>query len=275
MPPQGGYIVDTFDAYPTTVNLIALDDDSVIGGMRITKDGEVGMASDKFLDFRTLLPDGAIPISCGMLCLRKQYRGNLKLLSGLLMMGAYWATAHGATHVCAPINPLVRPVLRRVGFEVVGEQFEDECGLPTIPMILDLEKMNNKFMDFIRKQGSCDWLESFEHEFFAEGETIIQKGDRGTDAYVLIDGEVEIQPNGNDLSGRRAPRIEPGSIFGELSLLNDLERSSTVVAQTPTEVMVLDRESFYRQLESSPEMSISLLKLVGARLHETVVALEA
>ncbi|MEM6928944.1 MAG: hypothetical protein AAF602_18540, partial [Myxococcota bacterium] len=38
LPPQGGKIVDFFDVLPTTSNVIALVNDEVVGGCRLTVD---------------------------------------------------------------------------------------------------------------------------------------------------------------------------------------------------------------------------------------------
>ncbi len=271
---QGGYIVDAYDALPTTVNFIALDGDEVIGGVRLTEDSEAGMASDPFLDFRPILPSEARLISCSMLCLREAYRGNLKLLTGLLMMGAYWASAHEATHLCAPVNPLVQNILSRIGFKTVGEEFIDHNGLPTVPMVLKLAEMNDAFVDFIGNQHIGMWIESFEHEFYAPGEVIIEQGTRGSRAYVLINGEVVIHASHAQPGGAAPTTVHKGQLFGELALLTDFERSATVSAKSEAEVMVLDRETFQAQLESSPQTAIALLREVGTRFHETIRAME-
>ncbi|WP_089937495.1 N-acyl amino acid synthase FeeM domain-containing protein [Candidatus Entotheonella palauensis] len=78
LPDQGGYIVDVYDALPTTANFIVLDGTEVIGGVRLTADSEAGMASDTSLDFLPLLSSSAHPIACSLFCLRQAYRDNMK-----------------------------------------------------------------------------------------------------------------------------------------------------------------------------------------------------
>ncbi len=267
-----GVIVDLYDALPTTVNFIALDGMDIIGGVRLTVDSEAGLPSDNFLDFRPILPASARPISCSMLCLRKTYRGRITLYRGMLKMVAYWASANKVTHLCAPVNPLIQHSLERMGFRVVGDQFIDLHGLPTLPMVLDINDLSDVFVEFIRKQNIGVWIENFEREFYNPGDVIIRQGTPGSRAYVLIDGDVALLTEDKKPDKRIKANITRGQIFGELALITDLERSSTVVAKNATELMSIGRKEFQEQLENSPKTALMLLKTVGHRLHQTVHA---
>ncbi|ETW97880.1 MAG: hypothetical protein ETSY1_20985 [Candidatus Entotheonella factor] len=274
LPDCGGYIVDIYDALSTTANFIVQEGTEVIGGIRLTADSEAGMASDTSFDFRPLLPSSASPIACSLLCLRQAYRDNMKLLSGLLMMGVYWSCAQEATHVCAPINPQMQDTFNRIGFMAVSDEFTDPNGLPTVPMILDLAQMSDAFVDFIGNQHTDIWMESYEREFYAPGEVIIEQGTRGTRAYVLIDGMVHVHCDHPNPDYAVSNIIQKGQLFGELALLTDLERSATVSAMSAAEVMVLNRETFQKQLEDSPKTALALLRQLGARFYETIRAME-
>jgi CRP-like cAMP-binding protein len=58
----------------------------------------------------------------------------------------------------------------------------------------------------------------------------------------------------------------PGEVFGELALITAQPRSADVVALTDVDLMVLEREAFYRQVSQNPEVALNLLSVIGNRL---------
>ena len=271
LPPQGGTIVDLYDALPSTENLIAVADGEVCGGVRVTVDNEAGMPADAFFDFRRLLPADARLASCSMLCLKRSTRGVGRLLVGMLRMCVYWSCARRLTHLCAPVNPKVAPLLRRIGLVPVGEEFVDPKGLPTLPMVLDLSNLSRDFADFVRRQDVGLWMDSFERAFFSAGDVIVRGGERGTEAYLLVDGAAEALEPGAEPGGPVVQRFAPGQVFGELALLTERPRSTTVVASEAADVMVLNREQFERQIVSNPDLTLALMRSLGERFHDAVV----
>lgn len=278
LPPQGGAIVDLFDALPTTANLVAVSDGEVCGGVRVTLESDAGMPADAFFDFRAVVPPDARVASSSMLCLRRSVRGQSRLRAGMLQMCSYWAYARGVTHLCAPVNPKVEPLLRQVGLEPVGEPFVDAKGLPTLPMVLDLQKLRGPYATFVHRQDVGLWMDSFERAFFEEGESIVRGGEPGHEAFLVVDGAAAaLEARGPDGPGadpgerRVVQRFARGQVFGELALLTDRPRSTTVVATEPTDLMVLSREQFERQVATSPDLALTMLRSLGERFHDAVV----
>ncbi|HQK23262.1 MAG TPA: cyclic nucleotide-binding domain-containing protein [Candidatus Latescibacteria bacterium] len=54
--------------------------------------------------------------------------------------------------------------------------------------------------------------------------------------------------------------------FGEMSLLEDAERSATITALTDCQVFVIDRSSFNRLVEEDPVMGTKLLRSIAVVL---------
>lgn len=270
LPDRGGYLVDHHDAYPTTRHLIAVDDGRVVGGIRLTPDGPVGMAADTYLDFRTYVPEGSRLVSGSVFCVDREARGSSQLLGGLLKMGAYWAVAHGKTHVVAPLNPDIESVATRVGMRKVGEPFTARSGLEILPLVMALDEMVDPFVEFVRRQELGLWTDTFMRDFFHPDEVIFEAGDPADAAYFLVDGEVEVL----DRQGVVRARLGPGELFGELSLLSDEPRLARVVARGPCEAMVLPRDVFQRQVLESPERTFVLLKAVSQRFRTLAHQLE-
>jgi CRP/FNR family transcriptional regulator, cyclic AMP receptor protein len=60
-----------------------------------------------------------------------------------------------------------------------------------------------------------------------------------------------------------------GAIVGELSLIDGLPRSASVVAVRPAQLSFLSRAAFEEFANKHPEVYRSLLTLIAARLRET------
>src|SRR5689334_22891618 len=75
---------------------------------------------------------------------------------------------------------------------------------------------------------------------FDAGTMILKQGTSAVALYLLLDGEVEISREPEE--GGRAvslARLRPGDIFGEMAVLDDDTRSSSVVATEPVRCALL------------------------------------
>ncbi len=262
-------LADRFDAYPTTANVIALVDDRVVGAVRLVERTPAGTSADEFFDFRPYLPPDARDVAGGMLVLERAHRSTPRLVFAMLGMGYYWAIGRGATHIIAPANPERRAALLRSGYRAVADEFLDEHkALPTLPMILALDDLEDRALAFLRRQRIDHWLRSSERQFHAPGEHVLRRGDAGDAAYVIIDGTVSVLGRGGEQLGE----LGPGELFGELALLTACSRTADVVARTELDLMVLDRESFRTQLRTDPEAGERIVELLAGRMAAMVAA---
>jgi CRP-like cAMP-binding protein len=71
---------------------------------------------------------------------------------------------------------------------------------------------------------------------------LIRQGDTGTTVYLLLDGVVRVERDGQSLA-----EYGPGVMLGERALLEDGTRTSTVTAVTPCRVASVDASQFDRQ----------------------------
>jgi CRP/FNR family transcriptional regulator, cyclic AMP receptor protein len=79
------------------------------------------------------------------------------------------------------------------------------------------------------------------------GTVIARQGEIGREAFLVVDGEVEIIRDGVPVA-----RLGAGEIVGELALLGDWYRTADIVAVTDVEVVVFDVRSFGTALQASP-----------------------
>ena len=94
-----------------------------------------------------------------------------------------------------------------------------------------------------------------------EGKVLTRQGDTGREFFVLMDGEVEIERDGQSLGRRGA-----GDFIGEISLLEDIPRTATVTAATPVRLFVLTAQSFRSVVEAHPEVENKVLRTLARRL---------
>ena len=102
---------------------------------------------------------------------------------------------------------------------------------------------------------------------FNSGETIIPEGARLGKLFILIDGQIEVIRKDTQVSYVD----EPGSIFGEMSVLLDMPHSATVKALSAVNTYVID--DALRFLESRSEVAIHLATLLARRLYYTTTYL--
>jgi N-acyl-L-homoserine lactone synthetase len=270
-----GRIFDEFDAFPSTVNLVAMVDRQVVGGLRLTEWSEVGTPSDDFFDFSPYLPRNARKIaSASMLCLRSEFRVLSRVFYMLLSLGTFWAISRKLSHVVATINPRIGPLVRSIGFKPVDSPFHhDEYGVDVLPAVIDLKQVEDSFHEMAKFQGFHGSLRTFDREFYRAGERIIECGSNGDAAYVIIEGEVTISRPGrraDDPPNLILSRLGCGEIFGELSFLTNKPQSADASASKDVDLMVVEREVFIEQLHGNPDLQFKLLQLLGHRLADTI-----
>ena len=99
------------------------------------------------------------------------------------------------------------------------------------------------------------------------GEILIKQGEPGDSAYVVINGEFEVQKQ----SGQSLIKIDvrnPGDVVGEMALLSRAPRNATLTAKTDGEVLRIPQEAFEKLLSSSTTAAMAVLHWVMARLTQ-------
>jgi hypothetical protein len=99
------------------------------------------------------------------------------------------------------------------------------------------------------------------HAQFASGEDVFRQGDRGDRFYVIESGLADVIGD-----GRLLQTIGPGECFGEIALLREIRRTTTVRARTPLGVCTLDRHHFLSALDGYRSSARAAEALVDARL---------
>ncbi len=101
---------------------------------------------------------------------------------------------------------------------------------------------------------------------FKSGEDIIRHGDTGHEAYVIIEGEVEVHKR---IGGKKTvfTRLHRGDVFGEMALISDELRSATVTALVDTTCMVITPETLQQQMNLIPPWFGKIVTALTKRLR--------
>lgn len=138
--------------------------------------------------------------------------------------------------------------------------------------LVDVLKNNNLF-----KELSAAELERICKLIFlrayAEGRTLFFEGTPGEVMYLIHSGRVAIVKTGNDKREITLAMLEPGSFFGEMSILDAQPRSASAKIVQDAELVVITKKAFDQMLETDPGITskilIALLKTVFSRLRST------
>jgi CRP/FNR family cyclic AMP-dependent transcriptional regulator len=109
---------------------------------------------------------------------------------------------------------------------------------------------------------------------FARGAMIFHQGSEGDVLYMIVRGQVRIFTNsllGQELSMKV---FRSGEFFGELALLDGHPRSASAQAMVATETLTLHRDAFRRAISAAPEIAVSVLEELSARLRRTNIYVE-
>ena len=95
------------------------------------------------------------------------------------------------------------------------------------------------------------------------GSVLVDQGDAGREAFVIIDGTATVKRN-----GRKVGTLGVGDSVGELSLLDHGPRTATVTADTDITVLVLSAREFAGVLEEVPGLAQKMLGQLAGRVRD-------
>jgi CRP-like cAMP-binding protein len=103
---------------------------------------------------------------------------------------------------------------------------------------------------------------------FQPGEILFQEGDGGSNMVLIQSGHVAILKGDLDSPIVLTHRLS-GEIIGEMALLEDRPRSATVVALDDVRTLSVERTALRKLLGEHPELAMSLMSTLSARLRSS------
>lgn len=125
--------------------------------------------------------------------------------------------------------------------------------------IIDIENKINLFL--ISSFMTKDIQVQPELKLFSKGDIIIKEGSSPDIIYEMISGEAIVSKSGVNIG-----KISSGEIFGEISFLNECDRTATVIAESRCEVITIKREIFENLIHEKPQFLFSISRTLAKRI---------
>lgn len=104
-----------------------------------------------------------------------------------------------------------------------------------------------------------------------KGDILFLQTDPSDSAYIVSSGRISIVLSSPDGREMVINEMHPGDLFGELGILTKKDRSTSAIAQTKSEVLLVPAGVFRKVLEREPKLSIRLLEIMANRLQASGV----
>lgn len=104
---------------------------------------------------------------------------------------------------------------------------------------------------------------------FRRGEQIIAQKDRGHNAYILVDGKVEVFYLSREGVKTTILFHNAPFVFGEVEVWEQHPYLANVVAMEPCEVVVLSRKDYFQLLHSNHQVCLNMVRLLSNLLWVT------
>lgn len=110
---------------------------------------------------------------------------------------------------------------------------------------------------------------------FGGGDTLVRQFAKDADLMIVLEGNAKIR----GFSGEEIATAGPGSVIGEMSLIDDKPRSATVVAAGAVKCATISNDELWGVMNNEPEIAKIILLNIGriltARLRAANVALDS
>ena len=105
--------------------------------------------------------------------------------------------------------------------------------------------------------------------FKKKGDTILKEGEETDDAYIILEGEIEVTKN-----NKQVALLKENSIFGEIAMVDSRPRTATCTAKTDVTLGQVTRQNYKQLLKHRPEAINPLLRIVTDRMRNLTEFLE-
>jgi len=96
-----------------------------------------------------------------------------------------------------------------------------------------------------------------------DGHVLTAQDERADEAFIIVSGTVTVKRN-----GRKIAELGPGSMIGELGLLDRGTRTATVTANGPVDLLVIGPREFAALLDDVPSINHKLLRSLATMVRD-------
>jgi CRP-like cAMP-binding protein len=96
-----------------------------------------------------------------------------------------------------------------------------------------------------------------------KGALLVDQGRVGTECFVILEGEAGVY-----VSGEHIATSGPGSLVGEMALVEHRPRNASVIAETPMRLVAFDLKAFKTLLQEMPEVNRRVMTTLVERMQQ-------
>ena len=132
----------------------------------------------------------------------------------------------------------------------------------------------NKIFSGLAEKDRMKLLAKLKEINIKKKEFVYAAGDRADTLYILKEGRIKITHLSQDGRELTLDILEPGDIFGELTLAGEIERETTAVAMEDSFICAIRRKDFEDFIGTLPHLSLTIIRWMGWRLRRIENRLE-
>ena len=115
--------------------------------------------------------------------------------------------------------------------------------------------LSRRQLEIVGKQGSTVQVDT--------GRVVIREGEHGQEFFVVLSGKLSVSAGGKEFAV-----LGESDFFGELALFDPAPRDATVIAESPSELLVIGAPQFSPLLEDVPLLARKVTAGLARRLRE-------
>lgn len=113
----------------------------------------------------------------------------------------------------------------------------------------------------------------FHEAQYQADELVVEQDKPGVGMHIVVSGSARVMRRHIDGTETQIDTLHPKQFFGELSLLDNEERSASVIATEPMVCLGLRKFDFLDELRDEPDIAIEMLRELARRFRRLVQAL--
>jgi CRP-like cAMP-binding protein len=110
--------------------------------------------------------------------------------------------------------------------------------------------------------------QKFKQEHYARNDVIVRQGEPAKSFFIIKSGVVAVSNLSSSGVYNLIRYLEQGDFFGESGLLTGQSTSATIIAFTPVDILVVNKDDFYTMLAKHVGIAIELARTLAYRLSD-------
>jgi LmbE family N-acetylglucosaminyl deacetylase len=149
--------------------------------------------------------------------------------------------------------------------------FANLLGLAEARVMARAEQVRNiPLLSFLSDEERYEVARLMSERWLDAGSVLCRQGDRGSDLYMVLEGEVQVLKSEGS-ADRTVATVGPGEVVGELAAIADLPRSATLLTGTDVKILVMRGPHFREFLSRNTDLSGRVTALLARRLASAEV----